>query len=93
MAAIWHVLLWFRPGGDSGLRQITMSSGTAQADQLIDEIRSADLALPITRGSARQHTMARLKENLGGRLGYGAKSLRRFSQTKASGTNEHFTSS
>jgi hypothetical protein len=65
MAAIWHVLLWFRPGGDSGLRQITMSSGTARADRLIDEIRSADLALPITRGSARQHTMARLKENLG----------------------------
>jgi hypothetical protein len=65
MAAIRHALLWFRPGGDSGLRQITTSSGTDRADQLIDEVRSADLALPITRGSTRQHTIARLKENLG----------------------------
>ena len=66
MAAISHVLLWFRPDGDSGLRQINMSSGTARADQLINEIRSADTALPITKGSARQHSLARLKERLGG---------------------------
>lgn len=65
MAAIWHVLLWFRPGGDSGLRQITMSSGTARADQLIDEIRLADPRLPTAKGSVRQHTLARLKEKLG----------------------------
>jgi hypothetical protein len=65
MAAIRHVLLWFRPGGDSGLHQITMSSGTARADQLINELRSADPALPITRGAARQHTLGRLKEKLG----------------------------
>jgi hypothetical protein len=65
MAAIRHVLLSFRPGGDSGLREITSSSGTARADQLINEIRSADPALPIKEGSVRQHTMARLKEKLG----------------------------
>ncbi len=65
MAAIWHVLLWFRPDGDSGLRQITRGSGTARVDQLIDEIRSVDPALPIHKGSPRQHTLARLKEKLG----------------------------
>jgi hypothetical protein len=65
MAAIRHALLWFRPDGDSGLREITSSSGTARADQLMNEIRSTDPALPITEGSARQHTMARLKEKLG----------------------------
>lgn len=66
MAAISHVLLWFRPGGDGGLRPINMGSGTARADQLINEVRLADTALPITKGSARQHTLARLKEKLGG---------------------------
>lgn len=65
MTAIRHVLLWFRPGGDSGLRQITFGSGTDRADRLINEIRSSDPSLPITKGSARQHTMARLKEKLG----------------------------
>jgi hypothetical protein len=65
MTAIRHVLLWFRPGGDSGLRQITFGSGTDRADQLINEIRSSDPSLLITKGSARQHTMARLKEKLG----------------------------
>ena len=28
MDAIVHMLLWFRPGGDSGRQQITLSSGT-----------------------------------------------------------------
>ena len=64
MAAIRHVLLWFRPGGDSGLREITGGSGIDRANRLIDEIRSADPSLPITKGSARQHTMARLREKL-----------------------------
>ncbi len=65
MTAIQHVLLWFRPGGDSGLREIKLGSATARADKLMNEIRSADPALPIREGSARQHTMARLKEKLG----------------------------
>jgi hypothetical protein len=65
MMAIRHVLLWFRPGGDSGLQEIAGGSGIARADQLIDEIRSSDPSLPITKGTARQQTMARLKEKLG----------------------------
>jgi hypothetical protein len=65
MTAIRHVLVWFRPGGDSGIHQITLSSGTDRADQLINEIRSADPALPITKGSTRQHAMAMLKDKLG----------------------------
>ena len=65
MTAIRHMLLWFRPDGDSGIQQITLSSGTDRADQLINEIRSADPALPITKGSTRQHAMAMLKDKLG----------------------------
>ena len=65
MMAIRHVLLWFRPGGDSGLGEITLGTATDQADQLIDEIRSADPSLPIAAGSTRQHAMAMLKDKLG----------------------------
>jgi hypothetical protein len=65
MDAVKHVLLWFRPGGDSGRREITLSSATNQIDDLIDEIRSADPSLPITKGSTRQHAMAMLKDKLG----------------------------
>jgi hypothetical protein len=65
VTAIRHVLWWFRPGGDSGLREITLGSGTYSVDQLINEIRSADPALPITKGSTRQHAMAMLKDKLG----------------------------
>jgi hypothetical protein len=65
MAAIEHMLLWFRPGGDSGKREITVSSGTNRAGQLIDEIRSSDPSLPITKRSNRQHDMAMLKDKLG----------------------------
>jgi hypothetical protein len=46
-------------------RPITSSSTTDQVDQLIDEIRSADPSLPITKGSKRQHAMAMLKDKLG----------------------------
>ena len=35
MMAIRHVLLWFRPGGDSGLQEIAGGSGIARADQPI----------------------------------------------------------
>ena len=65
MDAIVHVLLWFRPGGDSGRREIKLSSGTNRAGQLIDEIRASDPSLPITKGSTRQHVMAKLKDKLG----------------------------
>src|SRR5215831_7264628 len=63
--AIIHMLLWFRPGGDSSRHGITISSTTDRADQLISEIRSADPSLPITKRSTRQHAMAVLKEKLG----------------------------
>jgi hypothetical protein len=63
--AIIHVLLWFRPGGDSGRREITLSSTTDRIDGLIDEIRSADPSVPITAGSGRQRAMAALKDKLG----------------------------
>jgi hypothetical protein len=65
MSAIKHTLLWFRPGGDDGIREMTISSGTERAQQLMNEIRAADPALPITSGSNRQHGMAMLKEKLG----------------------------
>ena len=65
IAAIRYALLWFRPGGDSGLREITLGSATTLAAQLIDEIRSSDPALPIAAGSTRQHSMAILKDKLG----------------------------
>ena len=65
MDAIAHVLLWFRPGGDSGKRVITVSSGTNRSEQLINEIRSSDPSLPITKRSNRQHAMAMLKDKLG----------------------------
>ena len=65
MMAIRHVLLWFRPGGDSGLQEITLGSATDRVDQLMKEIRSADPSLPITHGSSRQHAMAMLKDKLG----------------------------
>jgi hypothetical protein len=63
--AIAHMLLWFRPGGDGGKREITLSSGTNRSEQLINEIRSSDPSLPITKRSNRQHAMAMLKEKLG----------------------------
>ena len=63
--AIVHTLLWFRPGGDSERRQITLSSTTDRVDELIDEIRSADPSLPMAMRSNRQHTMAMLKDKLG----------------------------
>jgi len=71
MDAIAHVLLWFRPGGDTGRRQITWSPSTDLVDQLIKEIRSADPALPITKISTRrQHAMAILKDKLGDLVGH-----------------------
>ena len=65
MLAIEHVLLWFRPGGVSGRREITLGSSTNRSDQLIKEIRDADPAVPITKRSKRQHAMATLKSKLG----------------------------
>ena len=63
--AIDHMLLWLRPGGESGMREIKLSSGTDVTDQLIEEIRTADPSLPITKGSTQQHARAMLKAKLG----------------------------
>jgi hypothetical protein len=65
MDAIMHMLLWFRPGGDTGRQELKLSSGTDRAEQLINEIRTSDPSLPITKGSTRQHAMAMLKDKLG----------------------------
>jgi hypothetical protein len=65
MAAIAHVLLWFRPGGDIGRRSIALGSGTNKADELMDQIRSANPALPITPTSTPQHALAMLRDKLG----------------------------
>jgi hypothetical protein len=65
VSAIEHALLWFRPGGDGGRRRITLTSGTDRAEQLIEEIRSADPSIPITKASTRQHAMAMLQDKLG----------------------------
>jgi hypothetical protein len=65
MDAIEHILLWFRPGGDGERREIKLSSGTNQAEHLINEIRASDPSLPIAKRSSRQHTMAMLKDKLG----------------------------
>jgi hypothetical protein len=70
MDAIAHTLLWFRPGGDSGRREIKLSSGTDHAEQLMAEIRSSDPSLPITEGTRRQHRMAVLKDKLGDLAGH-----------------------
>jgi hypothetical protein len=65
MDAIVHMLLWFRPGGDSGRREIKLSSGTNQAERLIEEIRFSDPSVPLAKRSNRGHAMAELKDKLG----------------------------
>ncbi len=61
LTAIVHALMWFKPGG--GAEQFFFYHSTAE--RIMDEIRSADPSLPMTKGSTRQHAMARLKDKLG----------------------------
>jgi hypothetical protein len=62
LTAIVHALMWFKPSG--GLdEQFFFYHSTAEG--IIDEIRAADPALPITKKSTRQHAMAMLKDKLG----------------------------
>jgi hypothetical protein len=63
--AINHALLLFRPGGDEGRREITLSTSTNAADRLIEEIQASDPTLPFHRGTDRQHAAAKLKRKLG----------------------------
>jgi hypothetical protein len=62
LTAIVHTLMWFKPGGGRD-EQVLFYHSTAQ--QIIDEIRSSDPSLPITKRSTRQHAMAGLKDKLG----------------------------
>ncbi len=62
LTAIVHALMWFRPCGE---RDDGLLFYHSTAERIIDEIRSADPSLPITKGSNRQHAMAMLKDKLG----------------------------
>ena len=61
LTAIIHALMWFKPSGGSDKYLFYHST----AEQIINEIRSSDPSIPITKGSTRQHAMARLKDKLG----------------------------
>ena len=62
LTAIVHALMWFKPEGGSAEQFLFYHS---IAERIIDEIRSADPSLPITKRSTRQHAMAMLKDKLG----------------------------
>jgi hypothetical protein len=62
LTAIVHALMWFKPEGGRAEQFLFYHS---TAERIIDEIRSADPSLPITKRSTRQHAMARLKDKLG----------------------------
>ena len=62
LTAIVHALIWFKPNGDRDEQFIFYHS---TAERIINEIRSADPSLPITKRSTRQHAMAMLKDKLG----------------------------
>jgi hypothetical protein len=62
LTAIIHTLMWFKPGGNRDKQFLYYHSA---AERIINEIRSADPSLPITKRSTRQHAMAMLKDKLG----------------------------
>ena len=62
LTAIVHALIWFKP---SGGRDEQLLHYHSTAEDIINEIRSADPSLPITKGSTRQHAMAMLQDKLG----------------------------
>jgi TraY domain len=62
LTAIVHALMWFKPEGARAERFLFYHS---IAERIVDEIRSADPSLPITKRSTRQHAMAMLKDKLG----------------------------
>ena len=62
LTAIVHVLMWFKPGDGRDKQFLFYHSA---AEQIIDEIRSSDPSIPMTKGSTRQHAMAMLKDKLG----------------------------
>jgi hypothetical protein len=62
LTAIVHALMWFKPSGGRDEQFLFYHS---TVEQIINEIRSADPSLPITKRSKRQHEMAVLKDKLG----------------------------
>ena len=62
LTAVVHALIWFKPNGDRDEHFISYNS---TAEQIINEIRSADPSLPIKKRSTCQHAMAMLKDKLG----------------------------
>ena len=62
LTAIVHALIWFKPS-EGRDEQFFFYHSTAE--EIINEIRSADPSQPITKRSTRQHAMAMLKDKLG----------------------------
>ena len=62
LTAIVHALIWFKPSEGED-EQFFFYHSTAE--EIINEIRSADPSQPITKRSTRQHAMAMLKDKLG----------------------------
>jgi hypothetical protein len=62
LTAIIHTLMWFKPSKGRDAQFLFYHS---TAERIIDEIRSADPSVPITKRSTRQHAMATLKDQLG----------------------------
>ena len=62
LTAIVHTLMWFKP---SAGREDQFLFYHSTAEKIINEIRSADLSLPMPKRSKRQHAMAVLKDKLG----------------------------
>jgi TraY domain len=62
LTAIVHALMWFKPSGGRDEQFLFYHS---TAEQIINEIRSSDPSIPMTKGSTRQHGMAMLKDKLG----------------------------
>jgi hypothetical protein len=62
VTALMHALMWFRPPGKHDKQSVFFHSDT---EELINEIRSSDPSLPITKRSTPQHARAMLKDKLG----------------------------
>jgi hypothetical protein len=62
LTAIVHTLMWFKPSGGRDEQFLFYHS---TAERIIDEIRSSDPSVPLTKRSTRQHAMAMLKDKLG----------------------------
>jgi hypothetical protein len=67
LTAIVHTLTWFKPPGGRDDQYLFYHSA---AERIINEIRSSDPSLPITKRSNRQHAMAMLKDKLGDLVQY-----------------------